>query len=730
MNMYEKLIRKREENNLRLEENADQMLVRDDSPIRIENEMDDVQSAMLCILERMGLSAGRLYGFLTISDLLDTMLDPLGIMYEYSEDISVSAKTCASYILAFREDGAAVALMPGFPGCRYYCPRDSSKGYASDRYLSKLQKKGYIFARPFLLKDSVLGSFVWNTLSCLTGRDVSGLVIAAFLITALGLVIPSVSRWVYKSYITGLSPAFSGLLTAALIYGIAIVAKSAITLVKSLILMNTRLRVSVEMESAVMSQILCLPHSYFSGTSSGKISKRVNSCCRLTTIILDVFMDVLLNLAFSTAYLVQMRSFASELFLPALAFIALRILLSFMSALYSIRNEIRLLDLDMEYTGFLFSSIKGIQKLKGLGCESFIYSRWAEMYRKRLSLTYQQPFLLKYSTELLMALTILSTISLLGVSIWNGLSAEDYLTFTASFSLIMSVVYSLTDIMENMLQIGFLCRNVAPVFKEKKEETDTLEYIHRLRGDIRAEDICFSYEDESRMVLKGVSIDIHKGEKVAIAGESGCGKSTLLKILLGMERPLAGAVFYDGKALQSFNLKSLRRCIGSVFQFSRLFPGTIAENIAFGHEEGMDEEQIWKAADMAEIGDYIRSLPLKMETSISESNSSGFSGGQRQRLLLARAILNRPRILFLDEATSALDNLTQTRVLENIGKMNATVVMVAHRLSTVEHFDRIIMLENGRIAEEGSYSELMEKNGKFADLVRKQLQPVQKEQGI
>ena len=134
------------------------------------------------------------------------------------------------------------------------------------------------------------------------------------------------------------------------------------------------------------------------------------------------------------AYLVQMRSFASELFLPALAFIALRILLSFMLALYSIRNEIRLLDLDMEYTGFLFSSIKGIQKLKGLGCESFIYSRWAEMYRKRLSLTYQQPFLLKYSTELLMALTILSTISLLGVSIWNGLSAEDYLEGGNDFS--------------------------------------------------------------------------------------------------------------------------------------------------------------------------------------------------------------------------------------------------------------------------------------------------------
>lgn len=277
--------------------------------------------------------------------------------------------------------------------------------------------------------------------------------------------------------------------------------------------------------------------------------------------------------------------------------------------------------------------------------------------------------------------------------------------------------------MENLLLTGFLCRNVAPVLMAQNEETEALEYVRSLRGDIRAEDIHFTYEWERRICLEGVSLDIHRGEKVAIVGESGCGKSTLLKILLGMEPPSSGAIFYDGKPLHSLNMKSLRRNIGYVFQFSRLFPGTIAENIAFGHEEDASEAQIWEAADLAEIGDYIRTLPLQMSTAISESNSCGFSGGQRQRLLLARAILNRPKVLILDEATSALDNLTQARVLENISNMNATVIMVAHRLSTVEDFDRIILLEDGKIAEEGSYSTLMEQDGKFARLVRKQLNP-------
>ena len=293
------------------------------------------------------------------------------------------------------------------------------------------------------------------------------------------------------------------------------------------------------------------------------------------------------------------------------------------------------------------------------------------------------------------------------------------MTFSASFSLIITVVSSLTDIMKNIMLTGFLCKNAEPILTARNEETETLEYVHSLRGSIRVEDVSFSYGD-SLSCLKGINIDIKKGEKVAIVGESGCGKSTLLKILLGLEIPSSGTVYYDGKALQSLNLKSLRRYIGSVFQFSRLFPGTIADNIAFGNEENADIEKIWETADLAEIGDDIRALPLQMETEISEVNSSGFSGGQRQRILLARAIMTRPRVLFLDEATSALDNITQAKVLQNICRMNSTIIMVAHRLSTVEHFDRILMLEGGSIVEEGSYRELMEKDGKFAHLVKRQ----------
>ena len=558
-------------------------------------------------------------------------------------------------------------------------------------------------------------------MKCLTSGDILSLLSATILATALGYVLPLISRWVYDSYIGNTSSLGGMFLSFAVIYMSVILGRAALTFIKSITLSSVKLRVSVQMESAVMAKILHLPDSYFHSTSSGKISNRINSCSKLTDTLLDIYMDVLLNLVFSLAYLYQLHDFSAALFLPALLMIILQILASLIAAIFNKDNAAKQLDVDMEYTGFLYSAIRGIQKIKGLGSESYIYSRWADMYREKLSLNYKQPFFLKHKGDILAGLSILTTILILYATDYNGLLAKDYLSFNASLALIMTVVNSLMDIMGNILLTGFLCKNVEPILTAQNEESEALEYVRKVQGAIRVENICFTYDADSPACLDNVSISIKAGEKVAIVGESGCGKSTLLKIMLGMEIPTSGNVYYDGKTLQSLNIKSLRRCIGSVFQFSRLFPGTIADNIAFGNEDNTDIHQIWEAADKAVIGDYIRTLPLKMETEISESNSSGFSGGQRQRLLLARAFLGDPRILFLDEATSALDNISQTKVLDNINDMKATVVMVAHRLSTVEHFDRIIMMEDGHIAEEGTYNELMEKNGKFARLVRKQL---------
>ncbi|MBQ8067582.1 MAG: ATP-binding cassette domain-containing protein [Solobacterium sp.] len=318
-------------------------------------------------------------------------------------------------------------------------------------------------------------------------------------------------------------------------------------------------------------------------------------------------------------------------------------------------------------------------------------------------------------------LTSAATVTLMGLTAVNGLTRESYMVFTTSYSMVISVASTVTGVMSNLFRMKNLADNVRPIFASKSDTKPNLEYVRHLNGRIRAENIHFSYEDESRGCLRGVSLNVRAGEKIAIVGESGCGKSTLLKILMGMETPDSGAVYFDDKDITLLNQKSLRQRIGSVFQFSKLFPGTIFSNVTFGATEEVSEEEVWSALDKACIGDYIRTLPLGINTEISESNSCGFSGGQRQRILIARALIGKPGVLILDEATSALDNMTQKKVLEAVNGLSCTVIMVAHRLSTVENCDKIIMLENGVIAEEGTYSELMERGGKFAKLVEKQL---------
>jgi ABC-type bacteriocin/lantibiotic exporter with double-glycine peptidase domain len=219
-------------------------------------------------------------------------------------------------------------------------------------------------------------------------------------------------------------------------------------------------------------------------------------------------------------------------------------------------------------------------------------------------------------------------------------------------------------------------------------------------------------------VINNLSLNIRAGQYVAIVGKTGCGKSTLMRILLGFEKPQKGTVYYDKKDIATLDLKSLRRNIGTVMQNGKLFAGDIYSNIVISAPH-LSVDDAWKAAEMAGIAEDIRYMPMQMHTIISEG-SGGISGGQRQRLMIARAIAPNPRILMFDEATSALDNITQKIVSESLAKLRCTRIVIAHRLSTIKECDRIIVLDGGRIIEDGTYDELISKNGYFAELVERQ----------
>lgn len=721
MGIYSDLIRKKEENNRLMEQYADEALFHDRHIRRMESDIDDMQSALIFILEKFHIPAVRRYGYHSVDAVMESMLDPHGIMYRYAESAADEAKERTEYILAYREDGKVVALTPTLLGYQWYCPHDSSHGQATRQYCRSLKPGCYVINQPMQVSKSIVWTFIRNTLKYMTIYDAVYLVVSTALVSGLGLLLPRISNWVYNTFLTDPNADTAMLKTVFAMFMTLNIVRGLITLLKQQVLNMLKNRVSIRIQADVMARILHLPRSFFSENSSGKLSKRISNCTNLSAMIINIFLDILLNFSFSGVYLAQMKRLAPELFLPAVIFILLKIIAAILAAIGNAVIDRKSMEVEMESSSFFYSVVRGIQKIKGMGAEKAVYAKWAENYRNILHYQYNQPFFLRHQGAIITMLTSAATVTLMGLTAVNGLTRESYMVFTTSYSMVISVASTVTGVMSNLFRMKNLADNVRPIFTSQSDTKPNLEYVRHLNGRIRAEDIHFSYEDESRGCLRGVSLNVRAGEKIAIVGESGCGKSTLLKILMGMETPDSGAVYFDDKDITLLNQKSLRQRIGSVFQFSKLFPGTIFSNVTFGATEEVSEEEVWDALDKACIGDYIRTLPLGINTEISESNSCGFSGGQRQRILIARALIGRPGVLILDEATSALDNMTQKKVLEAVNDLSCTVIMVAHRLSTVENCDKIIMLENGVIAEEGTYSELMERGGKFAKLVEKQL---------
>ena len=257
-----------------------------------------------------------------------------------------------------------------------------------------------------------------------------------------------------------------------------------------------------------------------------------------------------------------------------------------------------------------------------------------------------------------------------------------------------------------------------PFLNTEPETSDNKEIVTSISGAVELDHISFRYAEGLPLVIDDLSLKVKPGEYVAIVGKTGCGKSTLMRILLGFEKPEKGSVRFDGKDINTLDLPSLRKKIGTVMQDAGLFQGDIYSNIVITAPQ-LDLAAAWEAAEKAGIAEDIRSMPMGMNTIIGEGQG-GISGGQRQRLMIARAIAPKPKLLMFDEATSALDNKTQKQVSEALDAMGCTRIVIAHRLSTIKHCDRILVIDEGHIIEDGTYDELIEKDGFFAKLVERQ----------
>ena len=325
---------------------------------------------------------------------------------------------------------------------------------------------------------------------------------------------------------------------------------------------------------------------------------------------------------------------------------------------------------------------------------------------------------LKINTVISLAISLVSNIVLYYLAVQAGIDQSSYFAFTASYGMLMGAFMSVSSIALSAAQIQPILEMAEPFLKTEPETAENKEIVTSISGRIDLDHVSFRYDENGPYILQDLSLSIKPGEYVAVVGKTGCGKSTLVRLLLGFERPEKGAVYYDRKDITKLDLPSLRKKIGTVMQDAGLFQGDIFSNIIIT-APGLTQDDAWEAAEIAGIADDIRAMPMGMNTIVSEGQGN-ISGGQRQRLMIARAVAPKPKLLIFDEATSALDNKTQRQVSESLDAMGCTRIVIAHRLSTIQHCDRIIVLDGGGIAEDGTYDELIGRGGLFAKLVERQ----------
>ncbi len=716
MGLVENNIRKRDEIDRARERVADLNMV-NNIEISGTDSISAAKSVVRYILARYNIKMDDVYGCESVDDMLDLVLDPLGMMYDEVDTKDPKWKKRTDLMLGFLSDGKAVVLIPGIFGYSCLDPVVGKRYHVNED--TDLEQKAYAIYRP--LPGEALNSYhlVAYMLHMLSPKDYVMVTLASLSVTLLGLVIPKMNEYVLEKIVPHGPEGIPRLIQCAIFFLLTGIIRSAITAIRGVYLGRTRERIACKTQAAVMARLLLLPHSYFMKYTTGALSKKISNARRLCDQIIGFILDSSFTALFSVAYIFQMGGFTKIMVLPALSVLFIRIVLSVIIAFYEAGNSRDSLEAETESEAFLYTAIKGVQTIKSAGAERRLYANWAKRYSRVLKYDLDKPTILKLEDVLINLVSSVGTVMLISLVMPYRIAVTDYMAFVNSYGLVVAACTGLMDSFTRLVLMQPMGATLSDLMKETVECVDAKAYLRNVNGEIKVENVSFSYEGSNRTCLKDVSLLIKPGEKVALVGESGCGKSTFLKLILGSLQPDSGGIYIDGNELSNINLRSYRKHVGSVFQFSNLIPGTIYSNIAFCPVP-VSRQDAQEAIKKAAIDEYINSLPMGLDTEISDSGFKGFSGGQRQRILLARAFASHPDIILLDEATSALDNVTQAKVLEAVYHESCTVVIVAHRLSTVKNCDRIVMIDEGSIIEEGTYAELMEKNGAFADLVRKQ----------
>ncbi|MHB8340447.1 MAG: NHLP bacteriocin export ABC transporter permease/ATPase subunit, partial [Mycobacteriales bacterium] len=623
----------------------------------------------------------------------------------------------AGPLVGYRHDDSPVALVPGPRGYQVVDPQAGRVQQVTAEVAAELSPRATMLYRPLppgLRRGRELLRF--GLADC--RRDLATLAWSSMTVSLLGLLVPILTGTILGTFV----PRGERQLIVEgciLVIASAFVA-AAFASVQNLAVLRLEGRVDSTIQAAVWDHLLALPLRFFAAHSTGELSTgalAVNAVREALTGVATTatlaLMTGLFNLVLAFFYSVPLALLVTGLVLVALG-------VCFVAGVYEVRVQRQIFALEKELSSKVFQLLTGLPKLRVAGAEDRGFAHWAGDFAKSRGLSLRARRIQNFITSFNAGFVLVASLTIFAVvGEVVHLPTGAFLSFFAAFTLLLAATLQFTGVAITVLSIVPMFSNLAPILACEREVGEEKSNAGELSGEITFNHVSFRYLEDGPPVLDDVSFAVRPGEFLAVVGPTGCGKSTLVRLLLGFEEPTAGSVLYDGQDLAQLDVVSVRRQCGVVLQNGSLLAGDIKTNIIGNSTYTL--EDAWEAARMSGFDKDVEGMPMGMYTVVSEGAST-LSGGQRQRLMIARALVSRPRILIMDEATSALDNPTQAQVAESTRALHATRIVIAHRLSTIRWADRILVLDGGRIVQQGSFDELAaDEQGLFARLVRRQL---------
>ena len=549
------------------------------------------------------------------------------------------------------------------------------------------------------------------------------------------------------SFIAGLIPVFTpivtktifgdiiplgdrqGLATITQVMMVAGFTSAAVSLVRSVAVLRVNSHVDLAAEAALWSHLLSLPAAFFKKYQTGELVNRMSGIETIRALFTSEFVSSIFNVLFSFWSVVLMCYYSLRLTLVALVVWVIYALITGFIYRRVYRYQKNLVLAANKTSAQVLQIFNGLAKFRCQGAEEQAFYLWARCFGEQWKWNLKLRWLNNYSSVINAVQPLLLAFAIYYMTIYNlegkmntgyltSISYAEFLGFQAAFSSFNTALIAMIPLAVKIFSIHPQVENLRPILEAEPESADDKIEAGTLTGEIEIRNLSFAYNSGGPEVIKNINLRIKSGEAVAVVGRSGCGKSTLIRLLLGFEKPKRGAIYYDNQDLKELSLASVRSQMGVVLQDGQLMPGDILTNIV--GTTTLTDKEAWAAVENVSLTDDIKAMPMQLYTAVSEG-SGNISGGQRQRILIARSIVNNPRILLLDEATSSLDNTTQAVVARSLDNLHCTRIIVAHRLSTIRNVHRILVMDAGQIVEEGNYQELMDRGGLFAKLALRQL---------